>query len=140
MMTSVFETEAQKKIWQLLQDMNDAWVKGHPENLVKFFHEDIVIVGPDFQKMGDSRQACVKSYKDFCSQATVHDFKEMDPRIYVYGNTAIATYSYKITYEMNGETHYRLDEMCSFSFVKETNGGRYGGSLFPKKTRNYENG
>jgi uncharacterized protein (TIGR02246 family) len=117
--TSSFE-KAQKEIWQVVKDMNDAWVKGRPENLVNFFHEDMVIVGPDLQKRGEGRQACVKSYEDFCTRATVHDFKEMDLRIDVYDDTAIATYSYEITYEMNGKTFHETGRDV-FVLVRERN-------------------
>lgn len=91
------------EIWQLIQRMNDAWAKGGPEDLASFFREDIVMVHPDFTQRTEGIDACVASYQDFCKQAQIRDFKINNPGIDVFGDTAIATYSYEITYEMGGE-------------------------------------
>jgi ketosteroid isomerase-like protein len=92
------------EIWQFMKDLNNKWVKGHPEKLIDFFHEDMVIMhSVDLRKMGEGREPCIQSYKDFCTHAIIHDFKQMDPDINKYGSTAVVIYSYEITYEMNGE-------------------------------------
>ena len=116
-MTSSLETNVQKEIWQLIQDMNETWVNGNPENLVKLFHEDMVISSPEFQEMGSGREVCVKSYKDFCEHATIHNLKETDPKIYVYGSTAIASYRFEIVYEMNGEPFHDTGRDV-FAFIR----------------------
>jgi len=36
--------------------------------------------------------------------AITKEFKEKDPSIQVYGNTAIAGYTFEMTYEMNGKS------------------------------------
>jgi hypothetical protein len=95
-----FKTKVQQEIWQLIQDLNDIWVKGRPEDLLDLFHEDMVIISPDFQERGRGKEACMKSYKDFSTQADIKDLKVMNPRIDVYENTAITSYSFEITYEM----------------------------------------
>lgn len=102
-MSFSFKTKTEQKIWQIIQSINESWVNGHPENLVKFFHEDITITNSDFHKQGVGRDVCVESYISFISQAIIKDFKVMNPDIHVYGNTAIAIYSFEITYEMNGK-------------------------------------
>lgn len=58
------------------------------------------------------------SYRDFCSRATKRGFRIMDPAIDVFGETAIATYSYEISYELDGEG---FDETGRdvFVFVRE---------------------
>ncbi len=106
MMTPSLQTKDQQEVWKVVQEVNEAWVKGHPENLENFFREDMVIVPPDFQQRAVGRESCVASYKDFCRQATVQDFMEKDPGIDVFGNTAVVTYSFEIRYEMKGGTFH----------------------------------
>lgn len=44
------------EIWQFMKDLNNKWVKGHPEKLIDFFHEDMVIMhSVDLRKMGEGR-------------------------------------------------------------------------------------
>jgi len=46
-MTSSIETKDQQEIWQIIKTINDAWLKGHVEDLIDYFHDDMVIVTPD---------------------------------------------------------------------------------------------
>ena len=64
----------------------------------------MVIVGPDFLELGKGQKECIKSYKDFIDKAKIKDFNEEDATVYVYGETAIASYSYDISYEVDGQT------------------------------------
>jgi uncharacterized protein (TIGR02246 family) len=106
------------EIWQLVQSMNDTWAKGRPGDLASFFREDIVMVHPDFTQRTQGRDACVTSYEDFCEQANILDLKLNNPLIDVFDNTAIATYSYEITYEMGGE-RFNDTGRDVFVFVRE---------------------
>lgn len=63
----------------------------------------MVIFGPDFRVRGEGREACVKSYEDFASQATVDEFKETDMVIDLWGDTAVVTYRFKVSYKINGQ-------------------------------------
>lgn len=92
-----------QEILELIERLNDAWVKGSPEQLSIFFREDMAMLHPDFIHRTEGREACIASYVDFCSQARVNDFKLGETSIDVIDHTAIATYSYEISYEMGGE-------------------------------------
>ena len=96
-----------EEIRVLLNQINDAWLKGRPEDLPavldRCFHDDIVIKGPGFQAMGRGKDACVKSYADFMRQAGVRSCKLSEPEIDRFGDTAIATYSWEMTYEVAGQ-------------------------------------
>ncbi len=61
-MAPSIKTKVEQKLWQLVQDLNATWVKGNPENLINFFHEDMVIVSPDFELLGKGNEACMESY------------------------------------------------------------------------------
>ena len=117
-----FKTKVQQEIWQLIQDLNDTWVKGRPEDLLDLFHEDMVIISPDFQELGRGKEVCMQSYKDFSTKADIKDLKIMNPRIDVYENTAITSYSFEITYEMKDKIFHDTGRDM-FVFVRE--GGKW---------------
>ena len=95
--------ESKRQILEIIHHLNDAWATGHPEKLAEFFREDIVIVHPDFTGRIEGRDACIASYAEFCSEATIHGVKIGEPGIEVFGDTAVSTYSYEVDYEMGGE-------------------------------------
>lgn len=99
-----FEAKIQQEIWYIIQDINNSWVRGNLNHLSKYFHEKMVIVSLDFQEQGRGRDVCVESYKSFSKQAIIRDFKEKDPKIFVFGTTVIASYVFQITYEMSGKS------------------------------------
>lgn len=118
-MTSSYGTREAEEVWELVQRMNDAWAKpGATEDLASFFREDIVMVNPDFANRTEGRDACVASYEAFCTQAAILDFKISNPGIDVFADTAIATYSYEIAYEMGGE-RFNDTGRDIFVFVRE---------------------
>ncbi len=106
------------EILELIERLNDTWVKGSPEQLASFFREDIAMVNPDFTNRTEGREACVASYVDFCSQAKINDFTLGETSIDVFGHTAIATYTYEIGYEMGGE-QFSDSGRDLFVFIRE---------------------
>jgi len=103
-MTNSLNTPSQQEIWKIVQDINDSWVLGRPENLENYFHNEIVFVAPGFSHRIQGRTACMDSFRDFCSKAKVHDFKPADPAIDVCGETAVATYSFRVEYDLGDES------------------------------------
>jgi uncharacterized protein (TIGR02246 family) len=91
-----------EEVRQLLKRISDAWRTGQPGKLHEYFHEDMVIVGPGYREMGTGREACVQSYEEFLRNATIQEYKESEPVVRAWGNTAIATYDWEMAYEMNG--------------------------------------
>ena len=92
------------EIRQLLKSINRAWTEGQTEILNEVFHEDMLIVSPDFQVLGKGREACVKSYKDFIRQATLREFTESEATIEVWEHTAVASYRFDMAWEMDGQS------------------------------------
>jgi hypothetical protein len=119
-MSAQFKTKIQQEVWQVIKDLNDTWVRGNPADLDNFFHKDMVIVHSDFKERGEGKEICIQSYKDFTSQAVIQDFKEFNPNIDVHGNTAIATYTFDITYEMSQQTFHDTGRDL-FVLVQEEN-------------------
>jgi len=96
--------ESRHQVLEMIQQINDAWTTGHPEELARLFREDIVMVSPDFQQRTEGREACIASYVDFCNQAAVGGLRLGEIGVDVFGDTAIATYAYEISYQMGGES------------------------------------
>jgi len=117
-MASDIEQNVREEIQQLLKNINAAWVKGRSEDLEEYFHEDMVIFDLGFGRRGIGKKACVESYKDFTSHATIHEFKESDPAIDIWGDTAVAIYKFEIDYETNGEDHRDFGQDL-FVFIRE---------------------
>ncbi len=80
-MASAVEGNDRGEIRLLLSKVNQAWLKGRPEELNECFHNDMLIEGPGFQETARGNEVCVRSYEDFIRQATVRDFKESEPDI-----------------------------------------------------------
>lgn len=99
------ESSDREHIRLLLRKINDAWVKGRPEDLAEYFHESMVIVAPRFQGIEKGREACIRSYKEFISQATVHEYNESDITVELWGAIGVATYRFLIIYEMGGASY-----------------------------------
>ena len=93
-----------EEIRQLLKSISRAWNEGQTEILSEVFHEDMLIVSPDFQVLGKGREACVKSYEDFIRQATLKEFIQSEPAIEVWGHTAVASYRFDMAWEMDGQS------------------------------------
>ena len=94
-----------EEIQRLLQGINNAWKDGHPENLDEYFHENMVIAQPGGETMGKGKQVCIDSYRDFQSRARIIEFKESEPNIEVWENSAVASYTFEMTYSMDGKDH-----------------------------------
>ena len=102
----------------LVRDINLAWRSGHADDLNRYFHDDMVIVAPGFAQRVEGRAACVASYAEFVSQAKIREYRESEPAIDLWGNTAVTSFSWDIEYEMKG-TVSRATGRDIFVFARE---------------------
>ena len=93
------------EIRDLIDKINRTWLKGEPADLVEFFHQDIVIQPPGDGPRVHGIDDCIASYEEFVRDAHFKRFTPGDAEIDVFGDTAIATYRYRIVYEWEGDTH-----------------------------------
>jgi ketosteroid isomerase-like protein len=93
------------EIQELVRKINDAWLNGTVAQLHGYFHDDMVIRGPQFQELCRGKAACVKSYEEFLAQAKVKDYKDTAPSIDVFGVSAVATFQWEMTYELSGQEY-----------------------------------
>lgn len=120
-MKSLFQG-AELEVWETLRKLNDAWTKGDGKDLNNFFHKDMVVITPMDRKRLEGRENCLAGWIGFLSLAKIHRWEEIDPKIQVYGNSAVVTYYFDMSFESGGQ----MTEMGGrdmFVFVKE--GGRW---------------
>lgn len=88
-----------------IRAINDAWVAGRAEEAGERFHDHIVMVMPGYERRVRGRRAIVQSYADFTAAATVEHFEQSDVEVDIVGDTAFATYTFKVRYAMGGARH-----------------------------------
>ena len=120
-MPSANAESEREKIRQLLRAINDAWRNGNTPELNRHFHADMVIVSPGYEELARGREVCVRSYEDFIRSAKVHEYSESEPAINIWGNTAVASYSWKMAYEQKGMVS-REHGHDQFVFTREPDG------------------
>src|SRR5262249_42672683 len=67
------------------------------------FDERITFRGPNMAVVGRGREACIKGYVDFVTNATITSCELSEPEIDVIGSTAIVLHPWKMTYIFNGQ-------------------------------------
>jgi ketosteroid isomerase-like protein len=110
-----------QEIEQILRAINEAWTQGKPEDLGRYFHPDMVIVGPDGQPAGRGSEACISSYRSFAQSAKIHSFSQAGFQIEVFENTSAATYSFSLSYEIDGQV-FKDSGRDMFVFSREREG------------------
>ena len=94
--------EAQNKdltkdeVSQNIKNINQAWLKHDFNSMRKYLHKELVIVAPNFQRMGVGIDACIKSYEDFSASAEIISFEDINIQVDIVGSTATVTYEYEI--------------------------------------------
>lgn len=117
-----FADPVKQEVWNTVRALNDAWTKGKPEDLNNYFHERMVAITATDRERLEGRQACFTSWNNFTKAANIHHWKELEPRIQLYGNTAVVTYYFDMSFTMGGQT-IDLGGRDMFVFVKE--GGKW---------------
>lgn len=115
---TLFKNEVEGEVWKTLKELNGTWTKGHPEDLKNYFHMDMVAITPTDRKRREGREACVADWVEFAKAAKIHSWKEIDPRVQIYGNVAVVTYYFEISFEKDGQT-INFGGRDMFVFVKE---------------------
>ena len=117
-MTIKFDDSIKQEIWGTVRAMNDAWTKGNPDDLAKYFHQDMVAITATDRNRLDGGAACIDGWKGFANAARIHRWEEIDPVIHVYGNSAVVAYNFDMSFDMGGQT-ISMGGRDMFLFVKE---------------------
>jgi uncharacterized protein DUF4440 len=114
-----FDNSVKQEIWSTVRAMNDAWTKGSPDDLSRYFHRDMVAITPTDRDRLDGGPVCVASWKAFANSVRIQRWEEVDPVIHVYGGSAVVAYYFDMSFEMGGQT-IDLSGRDMFFFVKES--------------------
>lgn len=98
-------TRTAHEIRDLIDSINRTWLKGDPADLSVYFHPDVVIQPPGDAPRVHGREPCIDSYEAFVREAHIRQFVPGDAEIDIFGDTAVATYRYRVVYEMNAHTY-----------------------------------
>ena len=97
---------SEQEIVEVLRGITAAWRAGRLEDLRAFYRPDVVFVQPGLAVRLSGVEACLGSYRDFLSAATVHEYAEDEPTIDVFDRVAVATVRFTIDYELkSGRFH-----------------------------------
>lgn len=91
-----------EQIAGLIKSLNLAWRQKQFDRLDPLFAETVVLQDSEGRRLVDGKTACIQSYRDFMEIAQVLAYEEEEPDIILRPGFAIASYSWRIQYEMNG--------------------------------------
>jgi uncharacterized protein (TIGR02246 family) len=86
----------------MLQHISAAWQDRRYQELATLFDDNIVMVLPGLSARIEGRAAVVESYMEFMEHAAVAEYFEDEPTIDVWGDTAIASYRWEMTWVSGG--------------------------------------
>ena len=115
---TTFQESVKQEVWNTLRELNDSWTKGDGTGLVNYFHKDMVAITPTKRERLMGRDACVADWMGFAKAAKIHYWKEIDPQITLFGNTAIVTYYFDMRFDMGGQPT-QMGGRDMFVFVQE---------------------
>ena len=93
-------------IWRTIQAMNHCWTCGDAFQLARlkeYFHDSMVAITPTDRLRIEGKKACFEAWAAFCRIAKIMSWKEIDPKIQLYGDTAVVTYYFQMSFEMGGQ-------------------------------------
>jgi hypothetical protein len=88
------DESSRAEVAAVIERINRAWLDRRPADLGPLFHPALTMVLPGFSGRVEGREANVAGFTDFCTHATVHEYRERDQQIDVFGDTAVATFAY----------------------------------------------
>lgn len=113
-----FDTPIQQDIWRTVRAMNDAWTKGNPDDLVNFFHPQMVAITATDRLRRLGQAECLAGWKGFAQAAAIHHWTETEPLIQVYGESAVVSYYFDMAFTMGGQ-RMEMGGRDLFFFVRE---------------------
>ena len=102
-MEAPFTDAIQQEIWTTLRALNDAWTQGSPERLIEYFHPKMIAVTPVDRLRRDGAASCIAGWQGFAESTRIHSWREIDPLIRVFGDSAVVSYYFEIRFEVGGQ-------------------------------------
>jgi hypothetical protein len=109
------------EVWKTVHELNLLWTRhNQPAMLVNYFHRNMVAISPASRQRILGQDACVASWKSFTGSTVIHEWKEIDPLVELFGNNkfAVVTYYYEMSCDMRGQA-LNLSGRDLFTLVNE---------------------
>lgn len=94
-----------KKIESLINRMNNDWLNERIENLDQYFPEKAVLIQPGTHNNITGRETFIDSYREFTDVTEVGDFIVKDFQVDIFGETAVALYTFRIRYTIESTSY-----------------------------------
>jgi Domain of unknown function (DUF4440) len=88
-----------------MRRINRAWLDGQVDDLAPLVHTEIVMVFPGFAGQVQGREPFLAGFRDFCINAQIREFHELDQQVHVAGETAVVSFRFEMVYERSGERY-----------------------------------
>jgi ketosteroid isomerase-like protein len=92
-------SKAERQVHETISAIGEAWRTGRPADMTDYLHPDIVMKLPGTSGQIVGRDALIDSFKEFCTNAKVLEYRETDEQITVEGKCAVASFSFEMLYE-----------------------------------------
>jgi hypothetical protein len=91
------------KLAAAMHRINRSWLDGRVDDLAALVHPEIVLVFPGFAGRAQGRDELLAGFRDFCHNATVHEFREHEHQTDIAGGTAVVSFQFEMVYERAGK-------------------------------------
>lgn len=98
-------TEVQQEVWQAVEAFNQAFAANDPDRYFEWIDDEIVVLVPGspyrVEGLPDDREEFEFGLREGYSR--VGYFQELQPRVQIFGNVAVATYYSRGSYGPQGQ-------------------------------------
>lgn len=101
------QSRIKQEVWATVQTINRLWaVEGRADELKNYFHENMTVISPNDRMRLEGAAACIGAWVAFAAEATMHYWKETDPKVDLYANgtCAVVSYYYDTSFDIGGRT------------------------------------
>ena len=74
---------------RFVRELNNTWQQGKLDELIRFYHPDVVLLPPDAGEPIQGRSAVIDTYHDFVSAAMLHEFVISSLEVFDFATTAV---------------------------------------------------
>lgn len=113
-----FDDPERQALWNTLRALNDAWTRGDPAELARYFHPRMVAITATDRHRREGAAACIAGWSEFARTVRILEWRELNPLIELYGDSAVVAYEYDLACETGGKTLH-LTGRDMFFFVRE---------------------
>jgi hypothetical protein len=121
--------KAHNSAWSKLEDLSEQ---------EKYIHDDIVFIAPPYKTPVEGKTQYLNNYKSFNEHATVHFFKEVNPKVRFYNNgrTAIVTFEIDMSFDFNDISNPSWKGMDIMTLIRENDRWLIVSDMYAKRGEN----